>query len=61
MLDQNAEHLLVDVRMLLPLLITNALHVVAAIAIVVVGFWLAGRAQGLVARSLSRAHRWTRC
>jgi small conductance mechanosensitive channel len=55
MLDQNAEHLLVDVRMLLPLLITNALHVVAAIAIVVVGFWLAGRAQGVIARSLSRA------
>jgi small conductance mechanosensitive channel len=54
MLDQNAQQLLVDVRLLLPQLVTNVLHVVAAIIILIVGFWLAGRAQALVVRSLNR-------
>jgi small conductance mechanosensitive channel len=54
MLDQNAQQLLVDARLLLPQLVTNVLHVVAAIVILIVGFWLAGRAQALVVRSLSR-------
>jgi small conductance mechanosensitive channel len=54
MLDQNAQQLLVDARLLLPQLVTNVLHVVAAIVILIVGFWLAGRAQALVVRSLNR-------
>lgn len=54
MLDQNAQQLLVDLRLLLPQLVTNVLHVVAAIVILIVGFWLAGRAQALVVKSLSR-------
>ena len=55
MLDQNADHLLVDLRLLLPQLVSNALHVLAAIVILVVGFWVARRAQILVVRSLDRA------
>jgi small conductance mechanosensitive channel len=54
MLDQNAQQLLVDLRLLLPQIVTNVLHVVAAIVILIAGFWLAGRAQVLVVRSLSR-------
>ncbi|HEY3847507.1 MAG TPA: mechanosensitive ion channel domain-containing protein [Acetobacteraceae bacterium] len=54
MLDQNAQQLLVDLRLLLPQLVTNVLHVVAAIVILIIGFWLAGRAQALVVRSLGR-------
>ncbi|HUB49857.1 MAG TPA: mechanosensitive ion channel domain-containing protein [Acetobacteraceae bacterium] len=54
MLDQDAQHLVTDVQALLPLLISNALHVVAAILILIIGFWVAGRAQGFVVRSLSK-------
>jgi len=55
MLDQDAQHLVTDARLLLPLLVSNVLHVLAAIAILIAGFWVAGRAQALVARSLSKA------
>jgi small conductance mechanosensitive channel len=55
MLDQNAQQVLVDLRLLLPQLVTNALHVVAAIVILIVGFWLARRTQMLLVRSLDRA------
>jgi small conductance mechanosensitive channel len=54
MLDQNAQHLLDDARLLLPQLVTNALHLLAAIVILVAGFWIAGRMQALVVRSLSK-------
>jgi small conductance mechanosensitive channel len=54
MLDQNAQHLLDDVRLLLPQLLTNALHLVAAIVILIAGFWIASRTQTLVVRSLSK-------
>jgi small conductance mechanosensitive channel len=40
--------------MRLPLLVTSTLNVVDAIGILIVGYWLAGRAQVLVARSLDR-------
>lgn len=55
MLNQDAQHLLVDFRLLLPLIVSNALHVLAAIAILLAGFWVAGRMQVLVVRSLSKA------
>jgi small conductance mechanosensitive channel len=54
MLNQNPQQLLVDLRLLLPQIVTNVLHVVAAIAILIAGFWLAGRAQALAVRTLSR-------
>ncbi|HUN42376.1 MAG TPA: mechanosensitive ion channel domain-containing protein [Acetobacteraceae bacterium] len=43
-----------DLRLLLPLLVSNAMHVVAAILILIAGFWVAGRMQALVVRSLSK-------
>jgi small conductance mechanosensitive channel len=54
MLHQSPEQLLADLRLLLPQIVTNILHVMAAIAILVVGFWLAGRAQALAVRTMSR-------
>jgi small conductance mechanosensitive channel len=54
MLDQTAQHWLGDIRLMLPLLVTNALHVLAAILILIIGFWLAGRAQSVVVASLNR-------
>lgn len=52
--NQSPERLLVDLRLLLPQIVANVLHVVAAIAILIVGFWLAGRAQALAIRTLSK-------
>jgi len=54
LLDQNAQHLIGDVRLLLPLIVNNALHVIAAILILVAGFWVAGRVQAVVVRSLGK-------
>jgi small conductance mechanosensitive channel len=54
MLDQNAERVVSDARVLLPLVVTNALHVLAAVIILLVGFWVAGRCQQLAAKSLSQ-------
>src|ERR1700684_2665763 len=54
MLNQNPQQLLGEIPLLLPLIVTNALHVVAAIIILIVGFWIAGRAQRLVIGSLNR-------
>jgi small conductance mechanosensitive channel len=54
MLDQAPQHWLGDIRLMLPLLVTNALHVLAAILILIIGFWLAGLAQSVVVASLNR-------
>lgn len=54
MLDQNAERVVSNARLLLPLVITNALHVLAAVIILIIGFWIAGKTQRLVAKSLSQ-------
>jgi small conductance mechanosensitive channel len=54
--DANTQHLVYDVHLLLPLIVTNALHALAAIVILIIGFWFAGRAQVLLVRSLSRTH-----
>ncbi|HVY17157.1 MAG TPA: mechanosensitive ion channel domain-containing protein [Rhodopila sp.] len=54
MFGQDPQHWLVDVRAAMPLVITNALHVLAALLILIIGFWIAGRAQSLVINSLNR-------
>jgi small conductance mechanosensitive channel len=41
-----------DPQVIVPFVLDNALHVLGAIAILVIGFWLAGRADALVNRSL---------
>ena len=54
MLNQDASRAWNDLRLLLPLIVTNALHLLAAIGILIAGFWIAGRTQRLVRNSLGR-------
>jgi small conductance mechanosensitive channel len=48
-------HLVSDPALIIPFLLDNALHVLGAIAILVIGFWLAGRADHLVGRGLRKS------
>ena len=45
MLNQDASRAWNDLRLLLPLIVTNALHLLAAIGILIAGFWIAGRTR----------------
>lgn len=45
-------HVLANPALIIPFVLDNALHCVGAVAILVVGFWLAGRADVLVGRAL---------
>src|ERR1700753_2623183 len=49
------DHLVGDVRALLPLIVSHALSVLGAIAILFVGIWLARRADAMTARMLAKA------
>jgi small conductance mechanosensitive channel len=48
-------HLAADPALILPFILDNALHVVGAIAILVTGFWIAGRVDYLVGRALQKS------
>jgi small conductance mechanosensitive channel len=48
-------HLVSDPALIIPFVLDNALHVLGAIAILVIGFWLAGRADHLVGRGLRKS------
>ena len=48
------DNLVGDARALLPLIVNHALSVLGAIAILIVGIWLARRADGLVMRMLGK-------
>ncbi|HEY7580026.1 MAG TPA: mechanosensitive ion channel domain-containing protein [Acetobacteraceae bacterium] len=52
--DRIAEGVTRDVNTFLPLIVANGLNVVGAIAILIIGLWLSGKAHTLVARVLSR-------
>ncbi|MBS0642859.1 MAG: mechanosensitive ion channel [Acetobacteraceae bacterium] len=54
MLNADPQYWLAEARFLLPLIVTHTLHVLAAIGILIIGFWAAGRVQSLVMRSLNR-------
>ena len=54
MLDQNPQHILTNLEVLAPLIVTETLHVIAAILILVIGFWIAGKVQVLASRSLAK-------
>lgn len=54
MLDQDASHAWNSLLLLMPLIVTNALHLLAAVGILIIGFWIAGRTQRLVRTSLGR-------
>jgi len=47
-------HFSLNLKALLPFFISNALHVLAALAILIVGFWLSGKASDLLKRVLNR-------
>jgi small conductance mechanosensitive channel len=46
---------MINMRGLLPLIVSNALNVLGAILILLIGLWLAGKADQVVVRMLSRA------
>jgi small conductance mechanosensitive channel len=48
----NVGHLVADPALIIPFVLNNALHVVGATVILIIGFWIAGRADYLVDRSL---------
>ncbi|MCB8881219.1 mechanosensitive ion channel [Acidisoma cellulosilytica] len=50
--DLGINHIIADPGVILPFVLNNALHVVGALAILIIGFWLAGRADFLVNRAL---------
>lgn len=52
--EANPRHLVAAAEQLLPLIVANALHVLSAIVILAIGFWVAGKVHRLVARALSR-------
>jgi small conductance mechanosensitive channel len=45
-------HLAADPELVIPFVLNNVLHLVGAIAILIIGFWIAGRADFLVGRAL---------
>ena len=45
-------HVLANPALIVPFILDNALHFVGAFAILIIGFWLAGRADVLVGRAL---------
>lgn len=49
------DHVLANPGLVVPFVLNNALHFVGAVAILVVGFWLAGRADYLVGQALKRS------
>ena len=54
MLDQNPQHILTSVEVMAPMIVTETVHLIAAILILVIGFWIAGKVQTLVGGSLAK-------
>src|SRR5580692_12125660 len=48
----NLGHFAADPALIIPFVLTNALHLIGAVVILVIGFWIAGRADYLVGRAL---------
>jgi small conductance mechanosensitive channel len=51
----NIRHFVADPALIIPFVLDNTLHVLGAIAIFIIGFWIAGRADYLVGRALQKA------
>jgi small conductance mechanosensitive channel len=49
------DHLAADTALIVPFVLDRALHVLGAVAILIIGFWIAGRADYLVRRALQRS------
>jgi small conductance mechanosensitive channel len=54
MLEEKTQDLMVNMHAVLPLIVTNGLNALGAIVILLIGFWLSGRADLFVVRMLSR-------
>ena len=54
MLEEKTQDLMADVHALLPLIVSNALNVLGAMIILLIGLWLSGKADLFVVRALSR-------
>jgi small conductance mechanosensitive channel len=54
MLENKTHDLMVSMSSLLPLIVNNALSVLGAIVILLIGLWLSGKADQVVGRMLSR-------
>jgi small conductance mechanosensitive channel len=48
-------HLLADPAVILPFVLSNAMHVLGALVILIIGFWISGKADYLVGRALRRS------
>jgi small conductance mechanosensitive channel len=51
----NIGHLVADPELIIPFVLDNVLHVLGAIVIFIIGFWIAGRADYLVGRALRKS------
>jgi small conductance mechanosensitive channel len=54
MLEEKTQNLMVDVHALLPLIVSNALNMLGAVVILLIGLWLSGKADLFIVRTLSR-------
>jgi small conductance mechanosensitive channel len=54
MLEEKTQHLVNDMGALLPLVVSNLLNALGAIVILLIGLWLAGKADQMVVRAFSR-------
>lgn len=61
MLEDKVQNVITNMSALLPLLVSNALNVLAAILILLIGVWLSGRATRLVVSMLGRTRISIRC
>jgi small-conductance mechanosensitive channel len=52
----NLQHLVHNPQLVLPYVVTTALHVLGALVILAIGFWLAGKADHLVGRALRKSN-----
>jgi small conductance mechanosensitive channel len=57
MLDVNTQTIAENVRPLIPLIVTNGLNAVGAVAILLAGLWLSGKVHQIVVRMMERAPR----
>jgi small conductance mechanosensitive channel len=55
-MEEKAHELMNNVGALMPLIVSNALSVLGAIVILLIGLWLSGRADDFAIRILGRAH-----
>jgi small conductance mechanosensitive channel len=51
----NLEHVALNPALIVPYIVSNALHVIGAVAILVIGFWVSGKADYLVSRALQNS------